>query len=290
MSARVRLPTNVEIKFATWTASRDLIGFSDPEQYDLDYDRLFKRSYKRNMEDRAKLNEKIGANFDARMNAIGVGLRILRENIANEAVIAQKEKNIAGLSIEQDQRDASARDIEDRKIAEQTRRAEAALAALRGSSIHLGGASADRRDARKDKYQEPDSEYEDEESEQEPEPEIVVSKKSKKSSVAPPEKKGKDVEERKEIITKAPVAKASGWISGLFSRLSATDAEVSPEVKMQKMARLAYHVKSCKPEYVLNDEEERAFACLQAFPHWLSANLSAEEREQLVEALLKKAD
>jgi len=285
MSARNRIYNGVEISFSLKRAAGAIVGFSDPDQYELDYDRFLKRSLKRNMEDRDKFNDKIGANFDARANVTAAGCRIQTENAANEAVIAHKQKNLGGISAsDRELNDAFDRAEEDRKHVEKTRRLEAKLNALNGRSINLGGAAADRRDARMDKQQDPESEYEMEGDESECEPEIqVVTKKSKKE-VASPEKKGKEVaviEEKKEISTKAPL----GFLASLFGGMSTQE---DPGVRVQKIARLAYHVKKLNSSYRLNDEEERALAALGAFPHWLRDPTTMEEAEQILQALMKQ--
>jgi len=284
---RTRAPNALEVRFSMRSASRTFVGYSDPTQEETDYDKHSKHGYARNLTDRDSLHSKIGANYDARSNLTGVGCRLHSDYNGVVAAIAEKEKSFGGQAVEQDTRDAATQKVDDLKHAEKIRKATVALHTLKGGSIHLGGAHADRRDARKDKAREPESEYEgtdasgEEESESDHEIEVKSVKKSK--TVARPEKKGKEVvEDRKEITTK----KAPGFLASFFG-LSTKEKPEDDQTRVCNLARLAFHVSKLAPDYRFNEEEQHALACLKAFPQWMSAPTSTEEGFQIMQAIWK---
>jgi len=83
-----------------------------------------------------------------------------------------------------------------------------------------------------------------------------------------------------------------GWISNLFGLSNANDPlaiEQENAIRVQKIARVAYHVQKLNPNYKFSEEEMRALKCLDAFPQWLKATTSLEEGDQIFQALQKQA-
>jgi len=298
MANRIREPTKAEMAFAMRVAAGALVGFFDPVQFEKDKKRHDKGTYSQNLKDRARLRGKIGANYDSRVNAIGYGCRIATDNEANEAAIAEKERSLGIDSTDQDKNDEFDRDAADRKHAEKIRREKAKLAKLEGGSIDLGGDAEDDQDAQMDKEQDPESEYEDFVEYESP-------KKIAKKSVSEEEtkherpkqiakntplsdKKGKEKapEESKSISTKT---KPPGFLASFFG-LRTEEKPENDHIRMQKIARLAHHVRKLAPDYVFNEEEDAALLCLRAFPDWLRAPYTPEESHQIMQAALKQRD
>lgn len=234
------------------------------------------------------------ANYNTRLNAVIAGLLLMTEQRAlNESI---REKQGTAITT-QDMVDSNhAFDVAqaNRKHAEKIRRTKAQLALLNGARIEQ-----DRSQCQDDRDSEPDLPTDDEDPYVEP----PRTTKSKKSPPHTPQKKAKGDSEQDHGIDMKKLKKINlfeekkeenppsiiiGWISSLFGPANKENPQENPQEKVKKIARLAWHVKKLNPSYRLDDEEESAIACLNAFPDWLDAPPTKDEKETIHDALMKQ--